>query len=138
MACPGLWLRYVKPAAETLNMSGEPLFPEQLLETKFACLSITSKSGWRKALTVLLQDLSVRFHLIFEISRNSALRVRSHVRTFVQRPSVLHSTRWPHGETLRQMEEAGCRMVLACPDFLGSTADLFRLGPSYCLPRGSI
>jgi hypothetical protein len=64
-----------------LNMSGEPLFPEQLLETKFACLSITSKSGWRKALTVLLQDLSVRFHLIFEISRNSALRVRSHVRT---------------------------------------------------------
>jgi len=97
-----------------LNMSGEPLFPEQLLETKFACLSITSKSGWRKALTVLLQDLSVRFHLIFEISRNSALRVRSHVRTFVQRPSVLHSTRWHHGETLRQMEEAGCRMVLAC------------------------
>ena len=66
LACHVLWLRHVKPAAETLNMSREPLFPEQHLETKFACLSITSKSGWRKALTVLVQDLSVRFHLIFE------------------------------------------------------------------------
>lgn len=77
LACHDLWLKHVKPAAETLNVPKEPLFPEQRLETKFACLSTTSKSGWRKALTCRFRTYPSEFisSLIYpEIALSASIR----------------------------------------------------------------